>query len=818
MSKLNFKISSGLKDLIGRDLITDDYIAVFELVKNSYDAFAQEVDIIFENIKTPNGKIIIKDNGKGMNLDDIKEKWLFVAYSAKKDNSEEDEEDQKSYRDKINIKKYYAGAKGIGRFSCDRLGQYLTLTTRKNKNDDYHSITINWSDFEEDPKNEFMDIKVDYSTKKEPPYKFNKGTVIEITGLRSNWDADKLRELKGKLSRLIAPTFVNKENEVNFKISITANEFKEEDKKNIQKSSKTDKDNSWKIINGEIKNFVFETLKLKTTHIICRVSERKNGVESTITTSLIDRKNEIYKIIEKNTYKNLENVNYHVFFLNQGAKNSFSRQMGLQPVEYGNIFIYKNGFRIPPYGDEEYDTLGLSTRKQQGYARFLGTRDLIGRIEIIGDNPGLKEKTSRDGGLIDTLTFQEFVKCFYDKVIKRLEKYIVDIREWGVHLDLEVFNEKSQFISLKESKKDNPDITEQVKSDLVKLITNLDPTKEKEIIKIDYNPNIIKLVDLNQGESSKKIINAFKKIAGQSNDLKSLGELEKLEKKIERLEKAKTETELDLEATTELYEEENKKLRIKNKKIEEEKEIIDKKLKLELEKNIYLRQSKNSDLSIEAQSLIHSIKLTAINISESIDHLYDEIVEKYKKDHFLLDSLSKIKFQAEKALKISNIINFSNFKDEKEEQTVDVVKYIEEYLKIYKLVKDKIDEGNSIKFIINTNNSTFEKKINILEFSIILDNLVSNSKKAGAKKIFITINNPTKKSLNIIFADDGEGLPSIFLKNPEKIFDLGVTTTDGSGIGLNSVRSALKNINGTIKYVSSSANFSGACFEIHMEL
>lgn len=65
MNPLTFKISSALKDIIGRDLITDDFIAVFELVKNSFDAYATQVDIYFVDIYGNNPKIIIKDNGKG---------------------------------------------------------------------------------------------------------------------------------------------------------------------------------------------------------------------------------------------------------------------------------------------------------------------------------------------------------------------------------------------------------------------------------------------------------------------------------------------------------------------------------------------------------------------------------------------------------------------------------------------------------------------------------------------------------------------------------------------------------------------------------
>lgn len=69
---LQFRVSTALKSIIGKDLINDKYIAVFELVKNAYDAGAKRVDIIFENVNTLNSKLIIKDDGKGMDLPDIR--------------------------------------------------------------------------------------------------------------------------------------------------------------------------------------------------------------------------------------------------------------------------------------------------------------------------------------------------------------------------------------------------------------------------------------------------------------------------------------------------------------------------------------------------------------------------------------------------------------------------------------------------------------------------------------------------------------------------------------------------------------------------
>ena len=68
--------------------------------------------------------------------------------------------------------------------------------------------------------------------------------------------------------------------------------------------------------------------------------------------------------------------------------------------------------------------------------------------------------------------------------------------------------------------------------------------------------------------------------------------------------------------------------------------------------------------------------------------------------------------------------------------------------------------------------------------------------------------------LKVIFSDDGKGVPKKFLESPDLIFELGITTTDGSGIGLNSVRTALKSLKGTIEFIGNGKKLKGACFEI----
>src|ERR1035437_3550438 len=202
--KDKFRISSALKTIIGRELITDDFVAVFELVKNAFDAHAQNVEIRFEGLVTDEPKIIIKDDGKGMTGDDIDNKWLFVAYSAKLEGVEDNASGMpKDYRDKISTDRTFAGAKGVGRFSCDRLGRYLNLFTRAKASGPCEHLRIDWQEFEQDSSKEFIDVAMERDSETKAPYGLVSGTVLEISGLREKWDREQLKRLRDSLRKLI---------------------------------------------------------------------------------------------------------------------------------------------------------------------------------------------------------------------------------------------------------------------------------------------------------------------------------------------------------------------------------------------------------------------------------------------------------------------------------------------------------------------------------------------------------------------------------------------------------------------------------------
>ena len=135
---------------------------------------------------------------------------------------------------------------------------------------------------------------------------------------------------------------------------------------------------------------------------------------------------------------------------------------------------------------------------------------------------------------------------------------------------------------------------------------------------------------------------------------------------------------------------------------------------------------------------------------------------------------------------------------------------MEQYISIYK----EIYEDTDLHFSVNRHNSSLMRKVSVLEIALVLDDLISNSEKAGAKVFQLNMTNIDDNSLSVIVTDDGRGVDEKFLDNPEKIFELGVTTTNGSGIGLNSVRTALKSMKASISFLGNGKYLSGAAFEI----
>jgi len=773
----HFVVDSGLKNIIGQELITNDFVAIYELVKNSLDAHATKVDLIIEN-----DLIIIADNGKGMlvddNVDEIKSKWLRVAYSAKKLGIE-DQNLHDDFRKKIATRKRALGGnKGVGRFSCDRLGKHLTLYTKTSQQATYNKLDISWNDFEDNDLVKFENVGVKRTTDNSLPDHMkprlnSANTILEISGLRNDWDYKKLQSLKKELAQLINPFEENKD----IKIEIHAKEY-------INQDAKTDAEFSK--VNGLISNNIYEAIGLSTTRIEVKL---RNGI---IHTKLVDRGELIYEIQEKSELENINDIpiNIDLSFLNRAAKNRFTRFMGISALDFGHVFLFKNGYRVMPYGVRGSDMLGYDDRKSQGQMRYLGSRDLLGQINILNNTPALIEPSSRDGGLIKNAAYSELEKLFKKNALVRLEAYVVGITYKDV---------------TDKDKEDSSGIyKEKSRVGVIGLINNLVSNDQIEII--NYHKELVDIIDEKSNDFTSTIKN-LKQIATASKNTNLLNQIKSAELKYTALEKAKKEAETaSLEARKTAAVESAKA----NAALEAQK-LVEEKLETEIKRSLFLKSLTEVDVE-DVIGLSHQVVYDATNIKNTVNDALERISldGEYFNGSVALQILQSISLSNQKILLASQFATRANFRHQSDGITEDMVAFLEDYI----LVSVDPNAFNIDVTVDVDEGIEFRRTFKPLELSILIDNFVSNAQKAKAPHINFKIS-IKDDALNIIVSDDGDGLGSEI--DISRIFDLGYSGTQGSGIGLYHIKSVLKQLNGSVKLLKTSSNEAKFLVEIKGE-
>ncbi len=120
--RLPFRPKARLLQLIGDQLIGSPRLAVFELVKNAYDADARKVVVTIEGLDTDSPSISIGDDGEGMSLETIRDIWLVPAHDHR--------EKQRRQLRRSKLNRLPLGEKGLGRFAVHKLGDVIELVTR----------------------------------------------------------------------------------------------------------------------------------------------------------------------------------------------------------------------------------------------------------------------------------------------------------------------------------------------------------------------------------------------------------------------------------------------------------------------------------------------------------------------------------------------------------------------------------------------------------------------------------------------------------------------------------------------------------------
>ena len=369
---------------IGRDLIQDGYAAIIEIVKNSYDADSPDVNIIFKATKDRSQyTIIIEDHGHGMSRDTVINHWMVPST-----------DDKKKRRTSPNGR-IMQGRKGVGRYAASILGNDLLLET-STKNE-LTTVYIEWSAFEKAQYLDDVEILVESKKKYIPS-----GTRLTITGDNeqlSEWNQKQIDKLKFELKKLISPinnVLIDNEIEDVFEINLKFENFlmnQNNITKELIKPYPIFDLFDYKIegqidVNGN-GNLVYTSQKAKNTiteTIQFDFGSSTGCGELFFDIRVYDREKEaIESLIDRGLFD--ESGKY--------LRNLQARQILNQ---YNGIGVYRNGFRIRPLGDADFDWLKLNEQRVQKPTLRIGSNQVIGFVQIQSEEQSnLIEKSARDG-------------------------------------------------------------------------------------------------------------------------------------------------------------------------------------------------------------------------------------------------------------------------------------------------------------------------------------------------------------------------------------------------------------------------------------
>lgn len=449
MAKIPFKVSARTAKLIGLENFSNAEGAIIELIKNTYDADAKiciaVYDLVYvkdendvEKLDKDNSSIYVIDNGVGMTDSIITNQWMTIGT------------DDKLYSHTSDGGRVKTGAKGIGRFALNRLGITTELYTISEETKEGQYWKVEWNDFDkagavvsqvnadliEKPE---LDLKALLAKKFKDNNQiaqliennsFEKGTVIKITNLNDNWEFDQLQRLFGNLEMLLPPKeqndfelhFFSMSNEEDFgqvkgayyddfDYKISAKFLDDDDKTLIIDITRNELDinvieNRYKELfdYDKMKSFPFrlEDIKAKTIQLKTTLSE---VFSSDVDSNLIGKigKFSFTFYFLKNTISDdkqdgdIKKYPYKNF-------NSSNRRAWLK--KFGGVKIFRDDFRIRPYGEKGEDWLKLGERQAQspgGAGQKLGgyrirPNQVAGTINISRiHNESFQDKSGREG-------------------------------------------------------------------------------------------------------------------------------------------------------------------------------------------------------------------------------------------------------------------------------------------------------------------------------------------------------------------------------------------------------------------------------------
>ena len=396
--KLKWRFDISTFRLIGRDLITDRVTALFELVKNCYDANAQNVEVIFENVGAGKrySSIRIEDDGYGMSFEDIRDKWMVIGTSSKRVRPYSPEP----------FNRKCVGEKGIGRFAVDKLGDKVSIITKKKGTSKWLKVDIDWTSYYADSEKKadirlFTDVENTY-TYTDAEDSDTSGTKLIITCIREPWTKKEIEHLTREISKIVSP-FANLS--YPFKVHVIASEF------NIDKESVRTLD-----------DFTNATLSISIDF-----DKEKNLQQSIFYDK--GKKTFSYPLIP---LKSFGGIRIKIFFFDETARRNYRKAFPNDPID--GFKVYRDGIIATPFAetnenpDLKRDILGIDKRVYQDIFNRISTREFLGVIDITKKgNPLIIDATNRQD-FVDNEEYRE-MKKFIITQLNAIQDYKVEMRQ-----------------------------------------------------------------------------------------------------------------------------------------------------------------------------------------------------------------------------------------------------------------------------------------------------------------------------------------------------------------------------------------------------
>lgn len=375
-----FQPRARLLRLIGGELVSDEIVAVMELVKNAYDADATRVNVTFTNVVEGKGEICIEDDGHGMDVATLIGCWMQPGGSTKQGDSNRVSRGGRRL----------LGEKGIGRFAADKLGTALELVTRAPGAPEELRATIDWAAFENEHR---MLSEVTARWERCPPSAPGRfGTCLRISGLRTTWSERLFRKLCMRLARLRSPF----EAADAFKIVMHSDDFPD--------------------YSGEV---VADYLAKAPYQLEASFD---GGQNITIKLQGEAARETVWNGAGALTCGAVR-VRLFAFDLETPAiaRIGPNRDVRAWLKEWTGVSIYRDSFRVWPYGEPHDDWLRLDQRRVNNPTMCLSNNQIIGFVEIGREaNPDLVDQTNREG-IIQSRAFADLQRLVLF-VLQQLEQ------------------------------------------------------------------------------------------------------------------------------------------------------------------------------------------------------------------------------------------------------------------------------------------------------------------------------------------------------------------------------------------------------------